>query len=464
MKAAEGHQYEAGEKLIRILAFTLVISAMNATIFNIVLPQIKEDFQLSLSQVSWIFTAFILIYAIGSVIYSKLSDSFKLKNLLTFGLALLCLGSIVGLAAQAYWMVLLGRVLQAAGASVIPALAMIIPVRYFPAEKRGRALGTSAAGLALGSAIGPVVSALTVSLADWRWLFGMPLLLLVTLPFYRKYLNDEKGQAGRIDWIGGALLAGCVALLLLAVTQGMALPGAGSLLLLILFIVRIRAAEAPFVQPGLFANKSYSIGLVMAVVIVGIGYSFPFLTPLLLSDVNHLEPGWVGAAMVPASILSAILGRKGGTLADKRGNSFLFYTASLLLFICFMLLTIFVGISPGFIAFFLIFGMVGQMFMQVALSNSISRTLSKEQIGIGMGLLTMLNFLSGAIATGIYSKIIDQGFGSQWNPLNPYPDSFVYSNIYALLAVLHIGIVGFYYLQFRKAKPRPLPGSQRSAS
>lgn len=118
-----GVQQEAGERLIRILAFTLVISVMSATMFNIVLPEIRKEFQLSFAQVSWVTSAFLLIYAIGTVIYGKLADIYKLKNLLTFGLIFFAFGSMIGLAAQEYWMVLLGRVLQAVGASVVPATA-----------------------------------------------------------------------------------------------------------------------------------------------------------------------------------------------------------------------------------------------------------------------------------------------------------------------------------------------------
>jgi DHA2 family metal-tetracycline-proton antiporter-like MFS transporter len=444
-------QHRAGEKLIRILAFTLVISVMNATMFNIVLPKIRVDFHLSFTQVSWVFAVYTLIYAIGSVIYGKLADTYKLKNLITFGLTLFFVGSMVGLAAQAFWMVLLGRILQAMGASVIPATAMIIPVRYFPAESRGRALGISATGLALGNALGPVVSSLIVSVVHWRWLFCIPLFILFTLPFYRKYLGDEQGKAGRIDWIGGGLLAGTVALLLLAVTRGGWILATGSLILFILFIVRIRTAAEPFVQSRLFRTKSYSLGLTMAVLVMGIGYSLPFLTPQLLSDVNHLASGLIGFVMVPAAVTSAILGRKGGKLADTMGNSFLFYTASVLLLICFVLLSSFAGISPAFIAIFLIFGNVGQMFMQIALSNGISRTLPKEQTGVGMGLLSMLNFLAGAVSTGIYSKVVDQGSGFHWSPLNSYQNSFVYSNIYVVLAILHLGILVLYHFQFSRA-------------
>jgi len=114
---------------------------------------------------------YLLIYAVGSAVYGKLADLFKLKNLITFELLFFCIGSLIGLTSQAYWMVLLGRILQACGAAVIPATAMIVPVRYFPPQRRGWALGITASGLAIGNAIGPVASAMLVSFAHWTYEF-----------------------------------------------------------------------------------------------------------------------------------------------------------------------------------------------------------------------------------------------------------------------------------------------------
>ena len=438
--------------MIRVLAFTLVLSSMSAMMFNIVLPQISVDFALSLSQVSWVTSIYGLIYAIGSVIYGKLADSCKLKSLLTFGLSFFAIGSLVGLFAQAFWMVLVGRVLQAIGAAVIPAAAMLIPVRYFPAESRGRALGISATGLALGGALGPVVSALIISLVDWRWLFCVPLLIVFTLPFYRKYLGEEQGTGGKIDWIGAGLLAGTVALLMLAVTNGGWLQALGGLLFACLFYVRIRVTAEPFLSLRLFANKRYVLGLLIAVLVMGIGYSLPFLTPILLAEVNQLEPGVIGFAMVPAAVTAALLGRTGGRMADARGSSYVVGLAVGLLLACFVLLSVFVGASPVWIAVFLIFGTVGQIFMQIALNKAISQTLPKESTGVGMGLLTMLSFLTGALSTSIYSRVAELDVATAWNPLNMHANASVYSNLYLLLAVLQLGLLLLYRFSFdRKA-------------
>jgi DHA2 family metal-tetracycline-proton antiporter-like MFS transporter len=119
---------------------------------------------------------------------------------------------------------------------------------------------------------------------------------------------------------------------------------------------------------------------------------------------------------------------------------------------CFVLLSTFAGISPVLVAFFLIFGQVGLTFMQIALSNSISRALPKEQTGVGMGMLSLLNFISSSISAGIYSKAVDLGAAVRWNPANPFRDAIVYSNIYLVLAILHLGIFILYRVQFGRQR------------
>ena len=64
--------------------------------FNIALPTITNEFKLQPSQAGWIVTGYIIVYAIGSVMFGKLADKYKLKNLLTVGLLIFALGSFVG--------------------------------------------------------------------------------------------------------------------------------------------------------------------------------------------------------------------------------------------------------------------------------------------------------------------------------------------------------------------------------
>lgn len=453
------HETEIREKqgkiLMRLLLFTVMISSMGALMFNIVLPQIGEEFQLSLPQTSWLTTAYALIYALGTVTYGKLSDRFQIANLLTFGLVLFGAGSLIGFLSTTFPVALLGRCLQSAGAAVVPAMAMLIPIRYFPAEKRGSAISMTAVGIALGSALGPVVAALLVSVADWRWLFVPSLLMVGLIPFYRKYLLREPLQSGRsFDWLGGLLLAAAVCLILLGVTYLEWLYGLGGAVALVLFGLRIKSAKEgeAFVHPGLFRNRSYVIMLVLAALISGVGTALYFLTPILLSETYDLNAAWIGFAMVPAAVASSIMGRKGGGLADRKGNPYLFSVASSCLIGCFLLLSSFAGVALPWIAAFLILGNVGQSFLQIALSNAVSRVLTKEEAGVGMGLFSMVNFITQGLAAGVYGVLATAGSQVNWNPLNGYTDGQSFSNIYLVLMAVHIGILAYYRLRFDKPK------------
>lgn len=442
---------QVGEKLLRVLVFTLIISSLSALLFQIVLKDISKEFHLSVAQVSWLTTAYTIIYALGTIIYGKLSDRWRLRSLLTIGLSIFAFGSLIGVFSQAFWVALLGRCIQSIGASVIPATAMMIPVRYFSVEERGKAIGTISVGLAIGMVLGPIISSLIVSIANWRWLFSLPLLILLTLPFYRAYLKEEphpKGEKETFDWWGAGLLALTVTMLLLSITEGIGGFLLGSGISLSLLIWRMHQAQNPFLKPILFQNNQYVWGLVIAFLSNCLVASLTFLIPLLLNEVYHLSASWIGLTMVPAALGSALLGRFGGKLADRKGDTTVFYLSTGLLVSAFMLLSTFLDRSPIMIMLFLILGNIGQTFMMVSVTNTISKTLPRDHAGVGMGMMQMLNFIAQAVAMGIYGKLVDVNARIHWNPLPTHPSSFIYSNLFFALAISMFLVWGFYYWHF----------------
>ncbi|MCY8235186.1 MFS transporter [Priestia endophytica] len=441
-------------KLILILAFAMVISVMNSTMFNIALPTITEEFHLQPSQAGWIVTGYIVVYAIGSVMFGKLADKYELKNLLTVGLLIFAVGSLIGFLAPSFWFVLAGRILQAMGASVMPATSMIIPTRYFTPETRGRALGITSSATAFGTAVGPIVAGLVTNFISWHYLFVISLLILIALPFFRSFLDSEEEKVkSKTDLIGAFLLAGTLAFLLLAITQGSLLLAFIGIVFFALFLWRIRTTENPFIQGSLFKNRSFSAGLLVSALSSGIGFGIPYLTPLLLQGINGLSPLLSGLVMFPGAVLAALLGRKGGKLADQKGNGFVAYTALLCFFLGYGVLSIIAGSSPYLIMVVLLLAYVGQTFIQIALGNTVSRSLPKEQAGVGMGIFMMMNFIAGATATTLISKALEIKDASlQLNPFLLEHNSLNYSNIYAVLTVLIVIVTLIYSSNFKRRK------------
>ena len=428
-----------GQKLLMILFFTLVLSVMNATMFNIALPMLKEEFAVPSSVVGWVLSGYIVVYAVGSVTFGKLADIFPLRKLLLFGLLFVAAGSLFGLFANAFWMVITGRILQAIGASVIPAAAMIIPVKYFPLERRGRALGVVATGLATGTAIGPVVAGFIADVLDWRLLFLLPMLMLLTIPFYHRWLTENDVRDVRFDWQGGLLLAGTVVGFLLAITNSdwrWALIGlaAGALL-----ILQTRRSTEPFLSKSLFVNRQFRGAVLVAFATTGTIFVVPFTMPMLLSQVHGLSVAQIGLIMFPGAVVAALFGRTIGRWTDEFGSQKVFLGSALLMICAFCLLAfMYDGIIALFVFVLMMIG-IGQVGLQISLSNRVSATLSKDSVGLGMGMFSMLNFISGATATTLVGKALD-GIAIT-----------TYGYIFFVIAGIMLAVVLFHFFQNRSA-------------
>jgi len=428
------------DKLLKTLMFVLVFSVMNAFIFNVALPIIRDEFSLSESNVSWILSSYMMFYAIGNVVYGKLADYISLSRLLSFGLLLLAFGSIFGIFAVEFWMVIVSRILQAVGAAVIPTMSMVIPARFFSIEERGRALGTIAVGMALGTALGPIVSGVISEFSNWRILYALSILPLFSIPMFKRYLPKTSTSTPQLDYIGAGLLSITVALLLLAITQINLTYLVIAAFLLVIFLVHSHRHAYPFVSLTLFKNSAYSLTLIVTFLTASLLFALTFAMPLLLHDVHHLSQLKIGLVLFPSAIIAALLGKRGGRLADKKGNTYLFYLSTSLLAFCYVLLAIFVESTFIFwIAIILIFGNVGATFIRVALSNAISRTLPKDSIGIGMGFFSMLNFIAGAVATTSIGVLIEKEVTIFDSVSFIHSNAAIgYSNIFILLIFISI--------------------------
>lgn len=67
-------------------------------------------------------------------------------------------------------------------------------------------------------------------------------------------------------------------------------------------------------------------------------------------------------------------------------------------------------------------------------------------------MLSMLNFITGAVFAGIFGKFIERGSETGWNFENVHSNAFVYSNIYLTVVILIVSIVLAYYWLIDRVK------------
>jgi DHA2 family metal-tetracycline-proton antiporter-like MFS transporter len=117
------------QRLVLLLCFTVFWSVLNGTMFNVAVPDIARQFSLTTAEVSWVVTGYITIFAVAATTYGKLADLYSVRRLMTIGLLLFNLGALLSLLATWYPLLVIGRLVQAAGGGAIPALVMIIATR-----------------------------------------------------------------------------------------------------------------------------------------------------------------------------------------------------------------------------------------------------------------------------------------------------------------------------------------------
>lgn len=208
------------KKVLIWLSFLAFFSVFNETVFNVSLPDIAQQYGLQPSHVNWINTSFMIAFAIGSAVYGKISDMYGVKKLLIIGLLIYSGGSLFGLLTQAYFpAVILARVIQGAGASAVPALIMVIVARFIKAENRGRAFGMVGSMVAMGEGIGPAIGGIISDHFHWSLLFVLPIVTLISIPFFLKVLPNEPTRKGKVDVLGALLLSIGIVLFTLSTTE-----------------------------------------------------------------------------------------------------------------------------------------------------------------------------------------------------------------------------------------------------
>jgi DHA2 family multidrug resistance protein len=309
---------QASRALITIsVMLATVMQVVDTTIVNVALPHIQGGMSATQDQISWVLTSYIVAAAIMTPVTGVLADRFGRKRLFSAAVIGFTVASMLCGAATSLEQLVLFRVLQGAfGASLVP-LSQAVLLDTYPREKHGSAMALWGMGVMVGPILGPTLGGYLTEYYSWRWAFyiNLPVGVLALLGVLA-FVPEATARTRRgFDLFGFALLSLAIGALQLMLDRGtlldwfdspeIVLEAATAALALYLFLVHMFTAKQPFIEPALFRDRNFVVGILLMFT-VGM---------LLLATMALLPPFLQGLLGFPVIMAGYVLAPRGlGTM------------------------------------------------------------------------------------------------------------------------------------------------------
>ena len=206
--------------IFAVLAAGAGFFAMMQSLISPVLSTIQHDLHTSQSTVTWVLTAYLLSASIFTPILGRIGDMVGKERMLVVTLIGLAVGCLLAAIAPNIGVLIIARLIQGIGGAVFP-LSFGIIRDEFPAARMSSAIGAMSAVIAVGGGLGVVLAGPIVAALGYRWLFWIPLMIVVLTALAAHLLVPESPvrTPGRVNWFAAILMSGWLVALLLAVSE-----------------------------------------------------------------------------------------------------------------------------------------------------------------------------------------------------------------------------------------------------
>jgi len=407
--------------MIVILFVGAFVSFLNNSLLNVALPSIMVDLEIAdYSTVQWLATGYMLVSGVLIPASAFLITRFSNRSLFITSMVIFTLGTALAAFAPNFGMLLTGRMVQAAGSSVMGPILMNVMLVSFPREKRGAAMGVFGLVMITAPAIGPTLSGYIVEYYDWRLLFEMILPLAVislALAIWKLENVMEQDKKAQLDYFSlvlsvigfGGLLYGCSSASSEGWTDGIVLTTliVGGISL-IAFIVRQLTIEKPILDLRVYKYPMFALGSVIAIVNAVAMFSGMILTPAYVQSVRGISPLDSGLMMLPGAIIMGIMSPITGKLFDKFGPRLLALIGLAITAIStYMLAHLQLDSSYGYIIFIYSLRMFGMsMVMMPIMTNGLNQ-LPTRLNPHGTAVNNTAQQVSGSIGTAVLVTIMN---------------------------------------------------------
>ncbi|MGW5280044.1 MFS transporter [Streptomyces collinus] len=417
--------------VLAICCMSLLIVSLDNTVLNVALPSMQRELHAETSGLQWTIDAYTLVLASLLMLAGSTADRIGRKRIFMSGLVVFSIGSLLCSLAPNLELLVVFRMVQAVGGSMLNPVAMsIITNTFTDSRERARAIGVWGAVVGISMAAGPLVGGLLVESVGWRSIFwvNLPVGLAALLLTLRFVPESRAPKARRPDPIGQLLVIALFGSLTYAIIEA---PDAGfgavapfavvALVALLALLWYEPRRDEPLIDLRFFHSAPFSGATVIAVSAFAALGGFLFLSTLYLQNVRGLDALHAGLWMLPMAAPTFLCAPLSGRLVGSRGPRLPLVlagaamTASGVLFAVFEAETSDATLFVGYMLFGIGFG-----FVNAPITNTAVSGMPRAQAGVAAAVASTSRQLGQSLGVAVVGAVLASGVGS-----SPYKDAFV---------------------------------------
>ncbi|MER5182179.1 MFS transporter [Streptomyces sp. NPDC002896] len=419
--------------VLTICCLSLLMVSLDNTVLNVALPSLQRDFDASVAGLQWTIDAYTLVLASLLMLAGSTADRIGRRRVFQTGLVVFTIGSALCSLAPSLDLLVVFRMVQAVGGSMLNPVAMsIITNTFTEPRERARAIGVWGAVVGISMAAGPLVGGLLVESVGWRSIFwvNVPVGLAAFLLTARYVPESRAPKPRRPDPVGQLLVIALLGSLTYAIIEA---PAAGLTSPLILACAAVALCalvgllayeprrDEPLIDLRFFRSAPFSGAVGIAVSAFAALGGFLFLSTLYLQNVRGLDALHAGLWMLPMAAMCFVCAPLSGRLVGSRGPRLsllvagVTITASGLLFAAFEAETANSTLLIGYVLFGVGFG-----FVNAPITNTAVAGMPRAQAGVAAAVASTSRQIGATLGVAVIGAVLASGVRG-----SAYRDSFV---------------------------------------
>ena len=405
-----------------VLCAGMLMIVLDITVVNVALPSIKDDLGFSQNSLAWVVNAYLITFGGLLLLAGRLGDLIGRRTIFIYGLAVFVVASLLCGASQSEEMLIGARLLQGIGGAMTSAVILGMIVTMFPEPReQAKAVGVYAFVASAGGAVGLLIGGILTQAISWHWIFfvNAPIGLATAIYAHRLLERDEGIGFGQgADTLGAVLITASLMLGVYTIVEPAAKDGwgsattlglgAGSLVLLGLFIAREATTGNPLIPLRIFRSRNVSGANTVQVLTVAGMFGMFFMGSLYLQLVQGYDALQIGLAFLPVTIIMGTLtGRYSEPLIMRFGARRLLFpglglvTAGLVLFTRAPVdATYVVDVLPVLVLLGVGIGICFPALMTIAMSGA-----TRADAGLASGLVNTSAQVGGALGLAVLATL-----------------------------------------------------------